>query len=73
LEVTVKQLLIDKKKDEVYEELFGKYESYENVQNLLIEILYHLLPKGLFDNRSWKVLKKSKVFNCIGIRDKSFH
>lgn len=46
----------------MYEELFGKYETYENVQNLLIEILYNLLPKGMFDNRSWKVLKKSMPF-----------
>ncbi len=50
---------IDKKKEEVYEELFSKYETYEKVQNLLIEILYNLLPEGLFDNRNWKVLKKS--------------
>jgi len=50
---------IDLKKEQVYEELFGKYETYENIINLIIEILYNLFPEGLFDNRNWKTLKKS--------------
>ncbi len=35
---------VEKKREEVYEELFGIYESYEKVQNLLMEILYCYYP-----------------------------